>query len=563
MPGPADGESAPADHDDGARTVYREPAPGGYDDGGADGYDVSVPAGYDEPAPDGTPGYADGSPDGYADSSPDGYADSSPDGYADSSPDGYADSSPDGYADSSPDGYADGSPGYADGSPDGYADGSPDGYAEGAGRHWADGPAAPGRHEGTAHYSDRDGPAAAYPDAAEPGYGTEDPGYDRQAMSEAFGYRPPAGPGGYSHSADMPAYRDPGDEDGYIPGAGAAYDGPGDAGAEERLDEAYTYREPAHTLDGEPTEPGRSDPPSPRSGDDADDPAAYFSGLDEPAAYAGEPAAYAGEPAAYAGEPAAYAGEPAAYAGEPAAYAGEPAAYAGEPAAFAGRPPGNVGTPDPGPSPAHDDGAEPAPYVAPNDPNTGADTEPFRGPFEPHPAQPKLSDYQPTGPPPAALASSGEAPASPADAGPQPDGRVPGGRVPGRRVPGGRVPGRRVPGGRVPGGRVPDAWLPNDDPRIDVPVRPGAVSLDTEEEPDRDGSQEKLEKIKDLYLTVEAIGDDNVDKHFDELLQRQRELISDYFKGTGIGTGTARVSQPDQPGQADQPVITDRDPRSN
>ena len=228
-------------------------------------------------------------------------------------------------------------------------------------------------------------------------------------MSEAFGYRPPAGPGGYSHSADMPAYRDPGDEDGYIPGAGAAYDGPGDAGAEETLDEAYTYREPADTLYGEPTEPGRSDPPSPRSGDDAEDPAAYFSGPDEPAAYAGEPAAYAGEPAAYAG-----------------------------------RPPGNVGTPDPGPSPAHDDGAEPAPYVAPNDPNTGADTEPFRGPFEPHPAQPKLSDYQPTGPPPAALASSGEAPASPADAGPQPDARIVGGRVPDGRVPDGRVPDARL-----------------------------------------------------------------------------------------------------------------------
>ena len=132
-------------------------------------------------------------------------------------------------------------------------------------------------------------------------------------------------------------------------------------------------------------------------------------------------------------------------------------------------------------------------------------------------------------------------------------------------------------------GRIPDACPPDDGSRTDVPVRYGAAGLDAEGESDRDGSEKKLEKIKDLYLTVEAIGDDNVDKHFDELLQRQRELISDYFKETGIGSGKARISplgqpgqaDPDQPGQAgqagqpgqadqaDQPVITDHDPSSN
>ncbi len=40
----------------------------------------------------------------------------------------------------------------------------------------------------------------------------------------------------------------------------------------------------------------------------------------------------------------------------------------------------------------------------------------------------------------------------------------------------------------------------------------------------------KLEEIKDLYLTAEAIGETNVDKHFDQLLAQQRELISEYFK---------------------------------
>jgi len=40
----------------------------------------------------------------------------------------------------------------------------------------------------------------------------------------------------------------------------------------------------------------------------------------------------------------------------------------------------------------------------------------------------------------------------------------------------------------------------------------------------------KLEQIKDLYLTAEAIGEANVDKHFDHLLAQQRELIGEYFK---------------------------------
>ena len=40
----------------------------------------------------------------------------------------------------------------------------------------------------------------------------------------------------------------------------------------------------------------------------------------------------------------------------------------------------------------------------------------------------------------------------------------------------------------------------------------------------------RLEQIKDLYLTAEAIGEKNVDKHFDQLLAQQRELISEYFR---------------------------------
>jgi hypothetical protein len=69
----------------------------------------------------------------------------------------------------------------------------------------------------------------------------------------------------------------------------------------------------------------------------------------------------------------------------------------------------------------------------------------------------------------------------------------------------------------------------------------------------------KLEQIKDLYLTAEAIGEANVDKHFDQLLAQQRELISDYFRQPGPA-GSAGGAQPaGQAGSADQPEI---DPRA-
>jgi hypothetical protein len=48
----------------------------------------------------------------------------------------------------------------------------------------------------------------------------------------------------------------------------------------------------------------------------------------------------------------------------------------------------------------------------------------------------------------------------------------------------------------------------------------------------------KLEQLKDLYLTAEAIGEQNVDKHFDQLLAQQRELISEYFQQSTGATPT-------------------------
>jgi hypothetical protein len=204
-----------------------------------------------------------------------------------------------------------------------------------------------------------------------------------------------------------------------------------------------------------------------------EDPAAYFPGSDDDQAAGDEPPAVA-----EADEPAS------AFVSAP-----EPASSTAEP-----EPTHDI---EPELLPAYDAGRGPQPYVAPHDPHTGAQTEPFRGPFEPHPAQPKLSDLADPAAPPAELTPYSELSRT-----------------------------RTVP--------AEDA------------VTAGGPAADSGE-PAHEGSEEKLEKIRDLYLTVEAIGDDNVDKHFDELQQRQRELISDYFKETGIGTGKAPIAEPDQP----------------
>jgi hypothetical protein len=45
----------------------------------------------------------------------------------------------------------------------------------------------------------------------------------------------------------------------------------------------------------------------------------------------------------------------------------------------------------------------------------------------------------------------------------------------------------------------------------------------------------KLDQIKDLYVTAEAIGADALDKHFDQVSARQRELISEFFNRSEPG----------------------------
>jgi hypothetical protein len=69
--------------------------------------------------------------------------------------------------------------------------------------------------------------------------------------------------------------------------------------------------------------------------------------------------------------------------------------------------------------------------------------------------------------------------------------------------------------------------------RFDQPPDAGDAGPDDPRDETVNDRARKLEQIKDLYLTAEAIGEANVDKHFDRLLAQQRELISEYFRKPG------------------------------
>jgi hypothetical protein len=73
------------------------------------------------------------------------------------------------------------------------------------------------------------------------------------------------------------------------------------------------------------------------------------------------------------------------------------------------------------------------------------------------------------------------------------------------------------------------------------PARPGQQEALAEKEPEPPGepaapvetlppaAAAKLDQIKDLLLTAEALGEQNLDRHFERVSQRQRELIREFF----------------------------------
>jgi hypothetical protein len=106
------------------------------------------------------------------------------------------------------------------------------------------------------------------------------------------------------------------------------------------------------------------------------------------------------------------------------------------------------------------------------------------------------------------------------------------------------------PPGTAPRFSADAAGLGTAGPGAAEPVAPDVARPD--EAPGNDGQPDtayaharKLEQIKDLYLTAEAIGEANVDKHFDQLLAQQRELIGEYFKHSSATRPTAAGSPAD------------------
>ena len=87
-----------------------------------------------------------------------------------------------------------------------------------------------------------------------------------------------------------------------------------------------------------------------------------------------------------------------------------------------------------------------------------------------------------------------------------------------------------------------------------VPPNAGGDPGPEDSAPGRAG---KLEQIREFYLTAEAIGEQNVDKHFDQLLAQQRELISEYFKqspaAAQAGADHDGAVKPDHPGGPGEP----------
>ena len=69
-------------------------------------------------------------------------------------------------------------------------------------------------------------------------------------------------------------------------------------------------------------------------------------------------------------------------------------------------------------------------------------------------------------------------------------------------------------------------------------------------------SERALKRIKDLYVAADTVGDEGLDKHFERLLDRQRQLISDYFKEFGPQGPQSPQGRDDPNGAHDRDGVT-------
>jgi hypothetical protein len=61
------------------------------------------------------------------------------------------------------------------------------------------------------------------------------------------------------------------------------------------------------------------------------------------------------------------------------------------------------------------------------------------------------------------------------------------------------------------------------------PAQPTSLDLLLNSDDGTDDDQDPLDRVKDMYLAAEAVSDTDLDRRFEELLERQRKLISAYF----------------------------------
>jgi hypothetical protein len=63
-----------------------------------------------------------------------------------------------------------------------------------------------------------------------------------------------------------------------------------------------------------------------------------------------------------------------------------------------------------------------------------------------------------------------------------------------------------------------------------------------------------LGQIKDLYQTTETVSQASFDRHFEQLLERQRELITEYFTESGGLAETVTTAAPEAPADPSAPL---------
>jgi hypothetical protein len=80
------------------------------------------------------------------------------------------------------------------------------------------------------------------------------------------------------------------------------------------------------------------------------------------------------------------------------------------------------------------------------------------------------------------------------------------------------------------------------------PAQPTSLDLLLNADDGTDYDRDPLDRVKDMYLAAEAVSDTDLDRRFEELLERQRKLISAYFSQScppmpdGIGDNRMSVS---------------------